>query len=767
MLMNSNYLEELNEAQLKAVVDFNSPSLIVAGAGSGKTRVLTYRIAHLLHNNVPPYKILALTFTNKAAKEMRDRISQLVEPEKARSIWMGTFHSIFARILRYEAEYIGYDKNFTIYDTTDSQNLIKAIVKERQLNSKDYRANLIHGKISRAKNNLVTPRIYASNSELINHDNMNRIGETYMIYEIYQNRCRTSNAMDFDDLLLNMNILIRDNPEILKKYQNKFSYILVDEYQDTNFSQYRIIRQLSELHRNICVVGDDSQSIYAFRGARIENILNFQTDYPDHKVFKLEQNYRSTQTIVQAANSLIAKNTMQLPKTIYSKNDYGSAITISEAITENDEAFKVAEYIMSDSSELEMPYSEIAVLYRNNSQSRIFEEAFRRRNIPYRIYGGITFYQRKEIKDCIAYFRMVVNPNDDQALLRVINYPARGIGKNTVERIESVALSLNVSIWQVISSDIVNKINIQSGIVSRIQKFVDFILELQRVEQEMDAYDCAMHVVRVSGLYQELSEDKTTEGLDRLQNVEELFNGVRDFVAENYNETSDLVRLSDYVENVSLLTDFDKNEKNTNVVSLMTVHASKGLEFKSVYLVGAEESLFPSSMSIGRLKDVEEERRLFYVALTRAKIKVTISWARQRNIYGSLDTRQMSRFVHEIDPEYLVHTSSYSSRTEGTRLKGYSFQKSNGAGFNFDFRKNVNEQKPSLNIFTKQADKNYEGVFIEFATLPIGQKVLHQKFGKGIVESIEDEGTNTKAIINFETGKKTLLLRFARLQLLD
>ena len=371
MLMNSNYLEELNEAQLKAVVDFNSPSLIVAGAGSGKTRVLTYRIAHLLHNNVPPYKILALTFTNKAAKEMRDRISQLVEPEKARSIWMGTFHSIFARILRYEAEYIGYDKNFTIYDTTDSQNLIKAIVKERQLNSKDYRANLIHGKISRAKNNLVTPRIYASNSELINHDNMNRIGETYMIYEIYQNRCRTSNAMDFDDLLLNMNILIRDNPEILKKYQNKFSYILVDEYQDTNFSQYRIIRQLSELHRNICVVGDDSQSIYAFRGARIENILNFQSDYPDYKVFKLEQNYRSTQTIVQAANSLIAKNTMQLPKTIYSKNDYGSAITISEAITENDEAFKVAENIMSDSSELEMPYSEIAVLYRNNSQSRI------------------------------------------------------------------------------------------------------------------------------------------------------------------------------------------------------------------------------------------------------------------------------------------------------------------------------------------------------------------------------------------------------------
>ncbi|HPW66179.1 MAG TPA: UvrD-helicase domain-containing protein [Salinivirgaceae bacterium] len=765
--MKSNYLEELNEAQLKAVVDYNSPSLIVAGAGSGKTRVLTYRIAHLLHNNVPPYKILALTFTNKAAREMRDRISQLVEPEKARSIWMGTFHSIFARILRYEAEFIGYDKNYTIYDTTDSQNLIKAIVKERQLNPKDYRANLILSKISRAKNNLVTPQIYASDSERIEHDYKNRIGETYMIYEIYQNRCRTSNAMDFDDLLLNMNILIRDFPEILKKYQNKFSYILVDEYQDTNFSQYRIIRQLCELHRNICVVGDDSQSIYAFRGARIENILNFQTDYPDHKVFKLEQNYRSTQTIVQAANSLIAKNTMQLPKTIYSENDYGPAIIISEAITENDEAFRIADYITSDSSELEMPYSEIAVLYRNNSQSRIFEEAFRRRNIPYRIYGGITFYQRKEIKDCIAYFRMVVNPNDDQALLRIINYPARGIGKNTVERIESVALNLNVSIWQVISSDIVNQINIQSGIVSRIQKFVDFILNLQRVEQEMDAYDCAMHVVRVSGLYQELSEDKTREGWERLQNVEELFNGVRNFVAEKYNETSDLVRLSNYVENVSLLTDFDKDEKNSNVVSLMTAHASKGLEFKSVYIVGAEESLFPSSMSIGRLQDIEEERRLFYVALTRAKRKVTISWARQRSTYGSLDTRQLSRFANEIDPKYVLHTSSYSSRTEGTRLKGYSFQKSSGGGFNFDFRKNVNEQKPSLNIFTKQADKNYEGVFIEFATLPLGQKVLHQKFGKGIVESIEGDGTNRKAIINFETGTKTLLLRFARLQLLD
>lgn len=765
--MENYLLKDLDATQKTAVKYCEGPQLVVAGAGSGKTRVLTYKIAYLISQGIKPHRIMALTFTNKASNEMKDRIDKLLGYQASQNIWMGTFHSIFGRILRIEANKVGFDSNYTIFDAADSLSLIKTIIKELNLSDDTYKPKAVAARISAAKNELWTAEGYAQNNDFLIQDYKENREHFHAIYTKYAQRCKASNVMDFDDLLLYTNILFKISPETLAHYCQRFDYILVDEYQDTNFSQYRIIRQLSELHRNICVVGDDSQSIYAFRGARIENILNFQSDYPDYKVFKLEQNYRSTQTIVQAANSLIAKNTMQLPKTIYSKNDYGSAITISEAITENDEAFKVAEYIMSDSSELEMPYSEIAVLYRNNSQSRIFEEAFRRRNIPYRIYGGITFYQRKEIKDCIAYFRMVVNPNDDQALLRVINYPARGIGKNTVERIESVALSLNVSIWQVISSDIVNKINIQSGIVSRIQKFVDFILELQRVEQEMDAYDCAMHVVRVSGLYQELSEDKTTEGLDRLQNVEELFNGVRDFVAENYNETSDLVRLSDYVENVSLLTDFDKNEKNTNVVSLMTVHASKGLEFKSVYLVGAEESLFPSSMSIGRLKDVEEERRLFYVALTRAKIKVTISWARQRNMYGSLDTRQMSRFVHEIDPEYLVHTSSYSSRTEGTRLKGYSFQKSNGAGFNFDFRKNVNEQKPSLNIFTKQADKNYEGVFIEFATLPIGQKVLHQKFGKGIVESIEDEGTNTKAIINFETGKKTLLLRFARLQLLD
>ncbi len=762
--MNAKYLNDLNETQLEAVVNYNSPCLIIAGAGSGKTRVLTYRIAHLLQNNVPPYKILALTFTNKAAKEMRERISKLVGEDKAKSIWMGTFHSIFARVLRFEAQHIGYDKNFTIYDTTDSQNLIKAIVKERQLNPKDYRPNLIYGKISKAKNNLVTPSLYASNSDLVNYDKMNRVGETYLIYKIYQDRCKTSNTMDFDDLLLNMNILLRDNPQVLKIYQNRFSYILVDEYQDTNFSQYRIIKLLSALHKNICVVGDDAQSIYAFRGARIENILSFQRDYPNLKIVKLEQNYRSTQTIVNAANSIIEKNTMQLPKTVYSENDLGGSIKLCEAITDNDEGFKIADYVLSDINELKIAYSQIAVLYRNNAQSRIFEEAFRKRNIPYRIFGGTTFYQRKEIKDSLAYFRMVVNPNDDQALLRIINYPSRGIGVTTIERIENAASQYNVSIWNILNSNFIKQLSIKQNTLAKILQFVSLINNFQQTEQTTDAFDCAMNIIRESGLHQELTEDKTKEGFERIQNIEELFNGIRDFVAENHNETVDIVRLSDYVENVSLLTDFDKQDENNNKVSLMTVHASKGLEFQSVYIVGMEENLFPSVMSKGRDQDIEEERRLFYVALTRAQQKVTLSWARQRSTYGSFETRQLSRFVNEIDTQYITEETNSFYRIGDTRLKGFNY-KNNTTTNGINFKKNTIDFKPAQNPTAQK--ETYTGDFIELKTLSLGQRVLHQRFGKGIVKGIEGEGDNTKAIVEFESGLKTLLLRFAKLQLID
>ncbi len=763
--MKQNYLKELNEAQLEAVVHYDNPCLIIAGAGSGKTRVLTFRIAHLLENNVPPYKILALTFTNKAAKEMRERISKLVGHQKAKEIWMGTFHSIFARILRNEADRLGFTKNFTIYDTTDSQNLIKSLVKERKLNPKDYKPNLVYGRISKAKNYLITPAIYASKSDIISLDRMNHVGDIYILYQMYQDRCKVSDAMDFDDLLLNMNILLRDHPDVLRKYQNRFSYILVDEYQDTNFSQYRIIRSLCAQHRNLCVVGDDAQSIYAFRGARIENILNFQSDYPDHKIVKLEQNYRSTQTIVNAANSLIARNSKQLPKTIFSQNDVGNPIRLFTAVTDVDEGFKIINQILSDISEFNLAYSDIAILYRNNAQSRIMEEALRMRTIPYQIFGGTTFYQRKEIKDALAYFRMAVNPNDDQALLRVINYPSRGIGETTIEKIEGAASKYKVSLWKILNSEVINNLQIKPNTLLKLKQFTELVVSSQQAEQSIDAYDCAAQIIRASGLHQELASDKSIEGLGRLQNVEELFNGVRDFVAEQYNETQMLVRLSAYLENVALLTDLDKQEDSTNKVSLMTVHSSKGLEFSFVYIVGMEEQLFPSQMASMSEQDIEEERRLFYVALTRAQKMATLSWAKQRSMYGSFESRTISRFVREIDPRFISGERQYNEPSTNYRLKGYNFQ-DDEPGTKLSFRRN---STPSFNFQKKTTPEpagEYQGVFSEHKTLPVGQKILHQKFGPGVVISIEGQGINTKAVIEFGTGTKTLLLRFARVQLL-
>ena len=786
--MEHQHLEGLNPSQYEAVVNFNNPCIIIAGAGSGKTRVLTSRVAHLLSMGVPAYTILALTFTNKAAKEMRERIAKLVNPDKATQLWMGTFHSIFSRILRFEADKIGFTKNYTIYDTQDSANLIKSIVKEMELNPKEYKHGYIHSKISKAKNNLITPAIYANNIENIDFDKRNRIGEFYLVYQKYFERCKTSDAMDFDDLLLYMNILIRDNADILNKYQSRFNYILVDEYQDTNFSQYRIIKNLCIKHKNICVVGDDAQSIYSFRGARLENIFNFQSDFPEHQIYKLEQNYRSTQTIVNAANSVIAHNQRQLKKTIFSKNEIGTPIRLISAITEVDEGFKVVNELCQTIDPKNPVYHNKAILYRNNAQSRIIEEALRKRTIPYQIYGGITFYQRKEIKDCLAYFRVAVNHRDDQSLLRILNYPLRGIGDTTIEKIESAALRFNVPLWTIIASDAIKKIDLKPNAIEKISKFIKLIQSFTEKEQSLDAYDCAVHIIRYSGIYDDLNGDKSVEGQSRFMNVEELINGVSDFVATEHNKDSGVVRLSQFLENVSLLTDFDIKDNNPNKVSLMTVHSSKGLEFDYVYIIGMEENMFPSYLSSSE-QEIEEERRLFYVALTRAKKYATLSWTRQRTIHGSFESQQLSRFVDEIDSQYLSEDRRFGeSSMHSPNFKQFNFQRNTNPqnrnyfdsptpdrptdastfslnspkieGYNFKSPLSISK-KPVNSSSENQTDNNSDN-YVEYKTLEPGQEVVHQKFGKGKVIRLEGDGNNTKAVIEFQSGSKALLLKYAK-----
>lgn len=755
--MNHDYLSQLNDQQLEAVVNFQGPTLVIAGAGSGKTRVLTYRIAHLLANNIPPHKILALTFTNKAATEMRERIAALVGSKRAKHLWMGTFHSIFARILRIESERLNYTPDFTIYDTQDSQNLIKLIVKERKLHPQLYKPNLIYSRISRAKNNLITPAIYTSQKELIEYDRLNSVGEIYLIYKIYQKRLRISNAMDFDDLLLNMNILLRDNSDLLAKYQNRFDYILVDEYQDTNYSQYRIIRMLSAKHRNICVVGDDAQSIYAFRGARIENIFNFQNDYPDLKIIKLEQNYRSTQNIVNAANHLIAHNTRQLPKTVFSQKEPGELIRLITAQTDTDEGFRVVQQIEEDLLNHNLSYRDIAILYRINAQSRIFEEVLRRKNIPYKIWGGTAFYQRKEIKDALAYFKLTVNHYDDQALLRVINYPARGIGDTTLAKIEQVALANNAPIWTVITSIELEKQGINRKTLEAIHAFYEMIQNFRALESQSDAYSCAIEILRKSGMLQDLEADKTNEGISRYQNIEELLRGINDFALKYREENQTIGRLSAYLEEVSLLTEAD-TEKAENVISLMTVHASKGLEFPSVYIVGLEEQLFPSQLSMSTPESIEEERRLFYVAITRAQKLLTLSWARHRTLHGGFGVRTESRFIDEIPAHFLSETGDNLIGTK-ISLNGYTFNTNNLASFESQKTRSGNQQ-------TTERKQQYKGNFSIQSSLQRGQKVLHPVFGPGTVVAFESLGVNSKARIRFNDTERVLLLRFAKLQIL-
>lgn len=667
----SEYIKNLNPVQREAVVHYDSPSLIVAGAGSGKTRVLTCRIAHMLQQGIPASSILALTFTNKAAREMRERIEQLIPARMAHNLWMGTFHSIFARILRNEADKLGYPSSYTIYDSADSRNLIKSIVKELNLNDETYKPGDIQARISLAKNNLVTPQAYEANSAYVTEDRERRRPQFAEIYKLYVRRCMENGAMDFDDLLLNTNILFKDFPEVLAKYQQRFRYILVDEYQDTNYAQYIIVRRLAEGHANVCVVGDDAQSIYSFRGAKIENILRFQNDFPNARIFKLEQNYRSTQTIVNAANSVIEKNARQIRKKSFSAGEEGEKIRVIKAYTDREEALLIAGDIYMTLREKGVTYSDIAILYRTNAQSRALEEALRGRNVPYKIYGGVSFYQRKEIKDLLAYVRLVVNPKDDEAFRRIINTPARGIGDVTVNRIGATAQSHGVSLWEAVSTLDMNDMELRGGAGKKIMDFVRMISEFSQARHTTEAYQLGLDIATRSGIIGSYKVQQAPEAISALENIEELLNSIRAYTKEQ-QEFADaveggggLITIDEWLQNVSLLTDMD-NEKpeERNRVTLMTVHAAKGLEFEFVYVAGLEENLFPSLMSMGTPEGLEEERRLFYVALTRAKQGAVLTYAEQRFKWGEMTFGHPSRFLKEIDPRYLDVPSDFAEQSD-------------------------------------------------------------------------------------------------------
>lgn len=748
-----DFLHELNDNQREAVLHTEGPALVIAGAGSGKTRVLTYRIAHLLSKGIPAYHILALTFTNKAAREMQKRISQLVGAENASNLWMGTFHSIFSKILRFEADKLGYTSNFTIYDTQDSKNLIKAIVKDLKLDDKVYKPNDVLGRISMAKNNLIVAQAYAQSSRITNTDAAARKPMIAEIYKHYQMRCKQSDTMDFDDLLLQTNILFRDFPEVLAKYQQKFRYILVDEYQDTNYSQYLIIKKLSESHHNICVVGDDAQSIYSFRGARIENILNFRNDYPDFKIFKLEQNYRSTTTIVNAANSIISKNKEQIPKRIFSENEEGEKIKILRALSDKEEGFQVTNEIFKMANYEQEEYSDFAILYRTNAQSRILEEALRKRNIPYRIYGGQSFYQRKEIKDLLAYFRLSVNQNDEEAFKRIINYPRRGIGDTTIDKIREIALQHRVSMWTVLCN--LEKVagSFNNSTLTKLNNFRLLMEKFAERAQEENAYDVACTIVQSSGITDDLSNDSTPEGISRKENIQELLNAIKDFSETAYKEGfSD--KLATFLEGVALLTDQDTEKAgDDNKVTLMTIHAAKGLEFPNVFITGIEEELFPAQQCASNPQALEEERRLFYVALTRAEKKVVMSYATTRYRNGQIISTRPSRFIAEIDPHF---------------LEGFIAPRQETPRFNFPssstFRKPVSERPAPIQHTPLPDIDSSKLKTIEPNSVIPGMILFHPTFGTGKVLSLEGLGVNKKAKMFFnKEGTKTLLLKFAKL----
>ncbi|MGB0850937.1 MAG: ATP-dependent helicase, partial [Bacteroidia bacterium] len=730
------YLHSLNPEQKAAVLQTTGPVMIIAGAGSGKTRVLTYRIAHLIASGVDSFNILSLTFTNKAAKEMRHRIETVVGPE-ARNIWMGTFHSIFAKILRIEADRIGYPKNFTIYDSDDSKSLIKAIVKEMNLDDKIYKPNYVLSRISNAKNNLIQAHVYQNQGDLIAYDETTGRGKIHAIYVEYAKRCFKAGAMDFDDLLLNTFKLLNNFPDILNKYQHKFKYIMVDEYQDTNHCQYMIVKKLASVFENICVVGDDAQSIYSFRGATIKNILNFEKDYPDLKVYKLEQNYRSSDTIVNAANSVIAKNKDQLQKNVWTSNDEGNKIKVIRAVTDNEEGKLIAQNIFETKVTEQKLNSDFAILYRTNSQSRSLEEALRKLNIPYKIYGGLSFYQRKEIKDLIAYLRVVINHNDEQALKRIINYPARGIGKTSIERVIIAASEEDKSLWEVIESA-----HLYPQLKTAIPKFRDFanmIKSFEIMSQAQNAYDVAMNIARSTKILKVLNEDKTIEGISKYENIVELLNGIKEFVEDDTNEVEK--DLGSYLQDIALLTDADKEDGDNDKVSLMTIHQSKGLEYKKVFVSGLEENLFPSQMSLGSRSELEEERRLFYVAITRAEEDLVLSFASSRFRFGTLLPCEPSRFIDEIDNKFLQlerRTISKPKQTIGRRGSSQSSQ----SGPQSNLRRTIAKQSPPK-IVRPPAISNFTPS--DMSDISEGMKVEHQRFGVGQVTKLDGDIANRKA----------------------
>ena len=767
----ADYIDELNESQRNAVLYNDGPALVIAGAGSGKTRVLTYKIAYLLENSFNPWNILALTFTNKAAREMKERIARQVGEQRARHLWMGTFHSVFSRILRAEAQHIGFTSQFTIYDSADSKSLIRSIIKEMGLDEKAYKPGAVQSRISNAKNHLVSPSGYATNKEAYEGDMAAKMPAIRDIYRRYWERCRQAGAMDFDDLLVYTYILFRDFPEVLKRYSEQFRYVLVDEYQDTNYAQHSIVLQLTKENQRVCVVGDDAQSIYSFRGADIDNILYFTKIYPNTKVFKLEQNYRSTQTIVCAANSLIEKNEHQIRKEVFSEKEQGEAIGVFQAYSDMEEGDIVTNKIAELRRQHDYSYDDFAILYRTNAQSRIFEEALRKRSMPYKIYGGLSFYQRKEIKDVIAYFRLVVNPNDEEAFKRIINYPARGIGDTTVGKIITAATDNSISLWSALCEPLTYGLTINKGTHTKLQGFRQLIEGFIADVADRNAYEIGTAIIRQSGIINDVCQDTSPENLSRRENIEELVNGMNDFCAMRQEEGNPNVSLTDFLSEVSLLTDQDSDkDSDGEKVTLMTVHSAKGLEFRNVFVVGMEENLFPSGMVGDSPKAMEEERRLFYVAITRAEEHCFLSFAKTRFRYGKMEFGSPSRFLRDIDTRFLKLPQD----------AGMSRQVDEGAG---RFRREVERERPKTQVISPTLPPRNMKRVVEAAPVassssaaasaastsaaPIGvmpgQMIEHERFGLGEVMKVEGSGDNAKATIHFKNaGDKQLLLRFAR-----
>ena len=785
--VEQDFLNSLNDQQREAVLYTDGPELVIAGAGSGKTRVLTYKIAHLLQMGYPPYRLLALTFTNKAANEMKERIAALVGTETAQRLWAGTFHSIFSRILRANADRLSYRHDFTIYDASDSLSLIKSIIRELQLDDKTYKPSTVQAIISHAKNALIEPQAYARNRELIEMDTRSKRPLIHEIYRIYRQRCFVSGAMDFDDLLLNTNILFRDHPDVLQHYRDLFAYILVDEYQDTNFAQHLIVSQLGKDHNHICVVGDDAQSIYSFRGANIHNILGLSKEYPGLKIFKLERNYRSTQNIVNTANSLIAKNKEQIPKQVFSEKEQGNKVQVISAYSDFEEGFIVSNRIAEMRLTTHCDYNDFAVLYRTNAQSRELEEALRERNIPYRIYGGMSFYQRKEIKDAIAYFRLTINPDDEEALKRVINYPARGIGDTTLSKLIERAHSQEASIWKVISDPIGYNLAVNNGTLNKLKTFKDLIDELRYEADKKNTPELAETIIKQSGIWGEISSDRTPENINRQENIEELLNGVHKFCVGRKEAGKEQTSLSDFLAEISLATDQDNgDETEQDKVTLMTVHASKGLEFKQVFIVGVEEDLFPSAMSKNSEREIEEERRLLYVAITRAGENCTLTYALSRYRHRQTVFPSPSRFIKDLDSRYVdmpVQTKQESPR-ETLSWNRFPFDAERPRKTS-RWNEEDTDRTPAPRPFTapspgkrltkidsKPIGETHSTTQSTVATaagqVEIGTLICHARFGNGTVTAIEDTGDNCKITVEFENvGRKQLLLKFAKFTIIE